>query len=108
MLEGSSESEDSENELLAYVIHQPAVNKGDCVLVKFAEKQQMSYDAGRVVRVDKREDEVQTTYMACTRATPSPSAVHKPKTWHDTTSRTSSQSWQSQQQLVTQLARPTN
>ena len=28
MLEGSSESEDSENEPLDHVIHQPAVNKG--------------------------------------------------------------------------------
>ena len=93
MLEGSSESEVSENGLLAHVIHQPAVNKRDYVLVKFAKKQQMSYDAGRVVRVDKREDEVQTTYMTYTRATPSPSAAHKPKTWHDTTSKTSSQSF---------------
>ena len=63
MLEGSSESEGSENEPLAHVIHQLAVNKGDYVLVKFAKKQHMSYDAGRVVRIDKREDEMQTTYM---------------------------------------------
>ena len=28
VLEGSSETEDSENEPLSYVIHQPAVNKG--------------------------------------------------------------------------------
>ena len=33
------------------------------VLVKFAKKQHMSYDAGRVVGIDKREDEMQTTYM---------------------------------------------
>ena len=46
----------------------------------------MSYDAGRVVRVDKREDEVQTTYTTCTRATPSPLAGQKSRTWHDTTS----------------------
>ena len=51
MLEGSSVSGDSEN-----VIHQPAVSKGDYVLVKFAKKQHMSYYAGRVVHIDIHED----------------------------------------------------
>ena len=35
----------------------------DYVLVRFAKKQKMSYDAGRPVRIDKREDEMQTTFM---------------------------------------------
>ena len=60
---GSSESEDSENEPFVNVIYKPAVNMGDYVLVKFAKKQRMLYFVGRVVRIDKHEYDVQTTYM---------------------------------------------
>ena len=48
---------------MAHVNHQPVVGKGDYVLVKFAKKQRVSYYAGKVMRIDKREDEVQTTYL---------------------------------------------
>ena len=56
--------------------------QGDYVLVKFAKKQHMSYDAGRVVRIDKREDEMQTTYTKGNN-------MRKSRTWHGMTSKTS-------------------
>ena len=100
MLEGSSETEDSENEPLSHVIHQPAVKKGDYVLVKFAKKQHMSSDAGRVVRIDKREDEMQTTYMKR-------NDMHKSDAVTISWLGIDDLAWHDEQDIITKLPEPT-
>ena len=93
------------------VINQPVVSKGQHVLVKCAKKQRVSYYAGQVTRVDKREDEVQTTYLKR-------NDMHKSDAVTSCWPEIEDLAWHDEQdiiaklpeptQLVTQLARPTN
>ena len=59
----TSDPEDSSDEALVELTRKSAINKGDFILVKFAKKQRVSYYAGKVMLVDRRDEEVQTRYL---------------------------------------------
>ena len=63
LLVPTSDPENSSDEALVELTHKSAINKGDFILVKFAKKQRVSYYAGKVMRVDRRDEEVQTRYL---------------------------------------------
>ena len=63
LLVPTSDTEDSSDEALVELTRKSAINKGDFILVKFAKKQRVSYYAGKVMRVDRRDEEVQTRYL---------------------------------------------
>ena len=60
----------------------------------------MSYDAGRVVRIDKREDEMQTTYM--TR-----NDMHKRDAVTFSWPELKDLAWHDEQNITTKLPEPT-
>ena len=82
------------------VINQPVVSKGQHVLVKCAKKQRVSYYAGQVTRVDKREDEVQTTYLKR-------NDMHKSDAVTSCWPEIEDLAWHDEQDIIAKLPEPT-
>ena len=59
----TSDPDDSSDEALVELTRKSAINTGDFVLVKFAKKQRVTYYAGKVMRVDRRDGEVRTSFL---------------------------------------------
>ena len=62
----TSDPDDSSDEALVELTRKSAINTGYFVLVilvKFAKKQRVTYYAGKVMRVDRRDGEVRTSFL---------------------------------------------